>query len=99
MAANNIRGNTDVIAQNGQKLMQFGEDLNGKLDTIKGVVDEIAAATYGLAQAKLTDTYYQLHADLKKYAEQLEVLGQNVQTSSRNLDAVDEAAASGLSYE
>ncbi len=94
-----IKGDTGVLTQNGQKLMQFGEDLNNTLTTIRGTVDEIAAGTYGDASGVLTDTYYQLDADLKKYAEQLQILGQNITTSSSNLDAIDQAASSSLRYE
>uniref|UniRef100_UPI0004792F8C hypothetical protein n=1 Tax=Butyrivibrio proteoclasticus TaxID=43305 RepID=UPI0004792F8C len=60
--------------------------------------DDISAITYGTASETLTSTYYQLDNDLKTYVTELETLSKNVMTSSNNLESIDEAATSGLSY-
>jgi|GEM_PF-6503079 len=99
MATSIIRGETEEISQNGQKLVNFSGDLEQELNSIKNVIDEIVESTYGSASEKLTTVYYQLDADLRKFVEELETLGTNVQTSASNMETVDDSAANSLTYE
>ena len=94
-----IRGDVDEIAQSAQKLTNFSSELGTTLKSLKTVVDSIADVTYGTASDTLLTTYYALDKDLNTYVTELETLGKNVQTSSDNLQSIDDAATRGLSYE
>lgn len=98
MGAGMIKGDVEQIQQSATKLGDFSTELNDTLTRLRGTVDDISAITYGTASETLTSTYYQLDNDLKTYVTELETLSKNVMTSSNNLESIDEAATSGLSY-
>ena len=98
-ASSTIKGDVEQIAQSATKLQTFSADLGTTLKSLKSVVDNIAEVTYGSASETLLTTYYALDKDLNTYVTELDTLGKNVKTSSENLDAIDEAATRGLSYE
>ena len=98
MGAGMIKGDVEQIQQSATKLGDFSTELNDTLTRLRGTVDDISAITYGTASETLTSTYYQLDNDLKTYVTELETLSKNVMTSSNNLESIDEAASSGLSY-
>lgn len=93
-----IRGDIEQITQSATKLQDFSTQLDTTLTSLKNAVDDISEMTYGSASQTLLTTYYALDTDLKTYVTELETLGKNVQTSSNNLEAIDDAASSGLSY-
>ena len=93
-----IRGDIEQITQSATKLQDFSTHLDTTLTSLKNAVDDISEMTYGSASQTLLTTYYALDTDLKTYVTELETLGKNVQTSSNNLEAIDDAASSGLSY-
>ena len=101
MGANGmIAGDSGIISENGAKLVDFATDLREKLSSIKGEVDEITEeGIFGDAAATLLSVYYDLDADLNKYADTLEALGGNVKASASNLEEIDTTHSSGLSYE
>ena len=94
-----IRGEVDQITQSAQKLTDFSSELGTTLKNLRTVVDSISDVTYGTASQTLLTTYYALDKDLNTYVTELETLGKNVRTSADNLEAIDEAATRGLSYE
>ena len=94
-----IRGEVDQITQSAQKLTDFSAELGTTLKNLRTVVDSISDVTYGTASQTLLTTYYALDKDLNTYVTELETLGKNVRTSADNLEAIDEAATRGLSYE
>ena len=98
-ASSTIKGDVEQIAQSAQKLTDFSSDLGTTLKNLKTVVDSISEVTYGSASQTLLTTYYALDKDLNTYVTELDTLGKNVKTSSENLDAIDDAATRGLSYE
>ena len=98
MGAGMIKGDVEQIQQSATKLGDFSTELNDTLTRLRGTVDDISAITYGTASETLTSTYYQLDKDLQTYVTELETLSKNVMTSSNNLESIDEAASSGLSY-
>lgn len=93
-----IYANTEEVSSTGSQLSTFSETLEGYIETAKTVVDQIVQDTDGAASTTLDDTFYDLYNDLKKYVEELDKLGSNVQTSASNMETVDETASSNLSY-
>ena len=93
-----IRGDIEQITQSATKLSDFSSTLDTTLTSLKSTVDDISNMTYGSASETLLTTYYALDKDLRTYVQELETLGKNVQTSSNNLESIDESASSGLSY-
>lgn len=98
MANSKIAAETGELTANGSKLIEYSNELQTQLDTIKSAVDEIADGTFGDASPKLLDTYYALDKDLRQYVAVLDQLGQSVQASSQTLQDIDSTAASSLDY-
>ncbi|MCR4567431.1 MAG: WXG100 family type VII secretion target [Pseudobutyrivibrio sp.] len=101
MGANGmIGGDSGQIAESGSKLVTFAGDLRDTLGKLRTDVDDVSAeGIFGDSAQTLIDVYNQLDADLHKYADTLENLGGNVKTSATNLEDIDSAHSSGLTYE
>ncbi|SKC01041.1 Proteins of 100 residues with WXG [Lachnospiraceae bacterium] len=97
MAGYNVKGNIGDIKKAGSDMQKLASDLQHVLGQTNKSVQEMEGNGFvGGAADQLTKIYTELSAELLKHSKKVNVLGENIEKSGKNLEEVERAAKSSL---